>query len=33
MILDLDVELSNQIEETTIAGKKIFDVADGFLIA
>ena len=33
VMLDLGVELSGKIEETTIAGKKVFDVADGFLIA
>ena len=33
VMLDLGVELSSKIEETTIAGKKVFDVADGFLIA
>ena len=33
VILDLGVELSSKIEATTIAGKKVFDVADGFLIA
>ena len=32
-MLDLGVTLSSKIEETTIAGKKVFDVADGFLIA
>ena len=33
VMLDLRVELSSKIEATTIAGKKVFDVADGFLIA
>ena len=33
VMLDLGVELSSKIEETVVAGKKIFDVADGFLIA
>ena len=33
VMLDLGVELASKIEETTIAGKKVFDVADGFLIA
>lgn len=33
VMLDLGVELSSKIEKTTIAGKKVFDVADGFLIA
>lgn len=33
VMLDLGVTLSSRIEETTIAGKKVFDVADGFLIA
>ena len=33
VMLDLGVLLSSKIEETTIAGKKFFDVADGFLIA
>lgn len=33
VMLDLGVILSSKIEETTIAGKKVFDVADGFLIA
>lgn len=32
VMLDLGVELASKIEETTIAGKKVFDVADGFLI-
>lgn len=32
VMLDLGVELSSKIEETTIADKKVFDVADGFLI-
>lgn len=33
VMLDLGVLLSSKIEETTIAGKKVFDVADGFLTA
>lgn len=33
VMLDLGVELSSKIEETTIVGKKVFDVADDFLIA
>ena len=33
VMLDLGVLLSSKIEETTIAGKKIFNVADNFLIA
>ena len=33
VMLDLGVELSSKIEETTIAGKKVFNVAEGFLIA
>lgn len=33
VMLDLGVELSSKIEETVIACKKVFDVADGFLIA
>ncbi len=33
VMLDLGVLLSSEIEESTIAGKKVFDVADGFLIA
>ena len=33
VMLDLGIELSSKIEETTIAGKKVFDVANGFLIA
>lgn len=33
VMLDLGVELSSKIEETVVAGKKVFDVADGFLIA
>lgn len=33
VMLDLGVLLSSKIEETTISGKKVFDVADGFLIA
>ena len=32
VMLDLGVLLSSKIEETTIAGKKVFNVADGFLI-
>lgn len=33
VMLDLGVMLSSKIVETEIAGKKVFDVADGFLIA
>lgn len=33
VMLDLGIELSSKIEETVIGGKKVFDVADGFLIA
>lgn len=33
VMLDLGVLLSSKIEESTIAGKKVFNVADGFLIA
>ena len=33
VMLDLGVPLSSKIEESMIAGKKVFDVADGFLIA
>ena len=33
VMLDLGVVLSSKIEESTISGKKVFDVADGFLIA
>ena len=33
VMLDLGVLLSSKIEETTIGEKKVFDVADGFLIA
>ena len=33
VMLDLGVLLSSKIEETTIADKKVFNVADGFLIA
>lgn len=32
-MLDLGVLLSSKIEETIIAGKKVFNVADGFLVA
>ena len=32
-MLDLGVILSSKIEETVIAGKKVFSVADDFLIA
>ena len=32
-MLDLGVLLSSKIEETEIAGKKVFNVADGFLMA
>ena len=33
VMLDLGILLSSKIEETTIAGKKVFNVADGFLMA
>lgn len=33
VMLDLGVLLSSKIEKTTIAGKKVFSVADGFLMA
>ena len=33
VMLDLGVLLSSKIEETTIDGKRVFNVADGFLIA
>ena len=33
VMLDLGVLLSSKIEETTIADKKVFNVADGFLMA
>ena len=33
VMLDLGVLLSSKIEETAIAGKKVFNVADGFLMA
>jgi adenine-specific DNA-methyltransferase len=33
VMLDLGVLLSSKIEETEIAGKKVFNVADGFLLA
>lgn len=33
VMLDLGVLLSSKIEETEIAGKKVFSVADGFLMA
>ena len=33
VMLDLGVLLSSKIEETTIEGKHIFNVSDGFLIA
>lgn len=33
VMLDLGVLLSSKIEETTIAGKQVFNVADGFLMA
>lgn len=32
-MLDLGILLSSKIEETTIAGKKVFSVEDGFLMA
>lgn len=33
VMLDLGVLLSSKIEETLIAGKRVFNVADGFLVA
>ena len=33
VMLDLGVLLSSKIDESTIAGKKVFNVADGFLMA
>lgn len=33
VMLDLGVLLSSKIEETTVAGKQVFNVADGFLVA
>ncbi len=33
VMLDLGVLLSSKIEETEVAGRKVFNVADGFLIA
>ena len=33
VMLDLGITLSRKIEETVIAGKKVFDIADGFLMA
>jgi len=33
VMLDFGVVLSSKIEETTIAGKRVFSVADGYLIA
>mgnify|MGYP000901091542 CR=1 FL=1 len=33
VMLDLGILLSSDIKETTIAGKKVFSVADGYLIA
>ena len=33
VMLDLGVLLSSKIEETEVAGKKIFNVADNFLVA
>lgn len=33
VMLDLGIILSSKIEETTIAGKKVFSVEDGFLVA
>ena len=33
IMLDLGILLSSKIEETTIAGKKVFNVADNFLVA
>ena len=32
-MLELGVLLSSKIEESTISGKRVFNVADGFLIA
>ena len=32
-MLDMGILLSSKIEETEIAGKKVFSVADGYLIA
>ena len=32
-MLDLGILLSSPIEETVIAGKKVFSVADGYLLA
>lgn len=33
IMLDLGITLSSKIEEIVIAGKRVFSVADGFLIA
>ena len=33
VMLDLGVELSSKVEQTEIGGKKVFSVADGYLIA
>ena len=33
VMLDLGVELSSSVEETVMAGKKVFSVADGYLLA
>lgn len=33
VMLDLGILLSSKIEETTVAGKKVFSVEDGFLVA
>ena len=33
VMLDLGVLLSSKVEQTEIAGKKVFSVADGYLIA
>ena len=33
VMLDLGVELSSSVEETSIAGMKVFSVADGYLLA
>jgi adenine-specific DNA-methyltransferase len=33
VMLDLGVLLSSKIEESTIGGKKVFNVAEGYLIA
>ena len=33
VMIDLGVQLSSRIDNTIIAGKQVFDVADGFMIA